>query len=75
MNKTQMVLNHLESGRSITSFEAFEAYGATRLSAIIFNLRNRGYDISSTDKEEKDRFGNDTRFVEYRLHGRKENNG
>lgn len=75
MTKTQMVLKHLESGRSITSLEAFREYGATRLSAIIFNLRNRGYDISSTDREELDRTGSRARFVEYRLHGRKENNG
>jgi len=43
--KTAKVLNHLMENGSITSMEAFETYNATRLSAIIFNLRQQGYDI------------------------------
>ena len=47
MNKTQAVLEHLKNHVGITSMEAIDLYGATRLSAIIFNLRKYGYNIKS----------------------------
>ena len=37
-NKTEKVLEHLKEYGTITSLEAIDLYGATRLSAIIFNL-------------------------------------
>ena len=40
-NKTMAVLNHLRQFGSIDTFEAFTNYRATRLSAIIFNLRTK----------------------------------
>ena len=43
MTKTQKVLNHLRINGSITSWEAIQEYGVTRLSATIFNLRKKGY--------------------------------
>lgn len=69
MNKTQAVLEHLKTHTGITSMEAIENYGATRLSAIIFNLRKRGYDIVNVDRECVDRYGHNCQFVEYRLKG------
>lgn len=45
--KMRMVTNHLEVYGNITSWEAIKKYKATRLSAIIFRLRRRGYDIVS----------------------------
>ena len=53
INKTKAVLEHLQKYGSITSWEAIDKYHATRLSAIIFNLKGR-YDIMSvmvTDDE------------------------
>lgn len=67
MNKTQKVKEHLQSGRGITSMEAFEMYGATRLSSIIFNLRKSGMNIVNVDRECTDRYDNKCNFVEYRL--------
>jgi hypothetical protein len=46
-SKSSRVLEHLEKFGSITSWEAIENYGATRLSAIIYNLRDEGYEIIS----------------------------
>lgn len=40
-----IILHHLKKHRSITSWEAIEKYRITRLSARIFNLRGKGYDI------------------------------
>ena len=45
--KTQLVKSHLLERGKITSWEAIENYGATRLSAIIFNLRDRGMPIDN----------------------------
>jgi hypothetical protein len=57
INKTQLVLDHLEKYGTITSLEAIELYGATRLSSIIYNLRKRGYKIVTEDMPFTDRFG------------------
>ena len=45
MTKTEKVKIHLEEVGHITSLEAIKEYGATRLSAIIFNLRHK-YDMN-----------------------------
>ena len=66
-NKTNEVLKHLQTHGSITSMEAIDLFGATRLSAIIFNLRNKGYNISSVDKSMKDRYGHTVHYAEYTL--------
>ena len=58
-NKTKSVLTHLQTKGSITSWKAIELYKATRLSAIIFILKGRGYDITTEmryDPETKTRW-------------------
>lgn len=48
MNKTtqdQTILNHLKSGRSITTAEAVRLYNYYRLSANIERLRKAGFNI------------------------------
>lgn len=66
-NKTQKVLKHLQQYGYITSLEAIEKYGATRLSAIIFTLRKRGYNIETEDIVFIDRFGSKSTFGKYVL--------
>lgn len=68
MTKTKAVLLHLEEFGNITSWEAIKEYGATRLSAIIFNLRHR-YDMNIINEwvEFTDRFGTPSRYVKYIL--------
>ena len=41
--KKQMIEKHLIDNGSISSLEAITNYWATRLSAIIFNLKNEGW--------------------------------
>ena len=68
MNKTQKVIEHLNLYGSITSLEAIDLYGATRLSAIIFNLRHRyNLDIISESVEFIDRYGSKSSFAKYIL--------
>lgn len=42
------VLNHLKNVGSITSWEAFKRYHITRLSAVIYALKDAGYPIGTT---------------------------
>ena len=71
-NKTNEVLNHLKTKKNITSWEAIQKYGATRLSAIIFRLRKKGYHIINKDEVDIDRYGNECRYVRYIYLGSKE---
>lgn len=68
MNKTKAVIQHLKKRGHITPWTAIEKYGATRLSAIIFILRKRGYDITTIMKNGKDKFGNPCKYADYVLH-------
>lgn len=67
MSKTNAILIHLEEIGHITSWEAIKDYGATRLSAIIYNLRHKyGMDIDNEWIDFTDRFGNKSKYVKYR---------
>ena len=70
--KFNQVKEHLENYGTITSWQAIQQYGATRLSDIIFRLRKQGYDIETKDETTKDRNGNTCTFAKYILH-REEN--
>ena len=61
------ILKHLKTHRGITSADAFSKYGITRLSARIYDLRDRGFKIINCNREAVDRRGKKTKFVEYRL--------
>lgn len=63
----EKVLEHLEKYGSITSIEAIALYGATRLSDIIYRLRNSGYTIITENKTTLNRFGNVTNYAKYIL--------
>lgn len=69
MKKSQasVILDYLREHDGITSMEAFELCGATRLSAIIFNLRNKGYEITCEDVKTVNRFGNACIYGKYTL--------
>ena len=68
MTKTKAVMIHLQERGSITSWEAIKEYGATRLSAIIYNLRHK-YDMNIENEmiEFTDRFGNKAMYAKYVL--------
>lgn len=66
-NKTEKVLAHLQKFGSITSLEAIDLYGATRLSAIIYTLRKR-FRIDGEDTICTDRYGNKAHYTKYVWH-------
>lgn len=66
--KTNDVYKHLKKYGRINTMEAYNLYGATRLSAIIFNLRHK-YDLDIRNEQVKftDRNGRKSHFDNYIL--------
>ena len=73
--KTQalVVLKHMREHGGITSMEAFERYGITRLSAIICDMRkqNKDFDVITEMKTTVNRYGNTVNYADYHLVERK----
>ena len=63
------ILEHLRNFPYLTSKEAFEKYGVTRLAACIFDLREKGYDIDTVMVETTTRFGESCKYARYVLIG------
>ncbi len=67
MTHYDRILNHLKEFKSITSWQAIELYGCTRLSHYIYLLRKDGYTINATVEKSINRFGNTVHFYKYEL--------
>jgi aryl carrier-like protein len=65
MTKIDLVFAHLKKGKTITSWQAFELFRATRLADIVFKLRAKGFDITTIMLD-----GNGTRYAKYKLNRR-----
>lgn len=61
------VLKYIQDFGSISTFEAFTELGITRLSARIFELKELGYRFKKKTIQTKNRYGDATHYVEYRL--------
>lgn len=61
------IIAHLRRHKTITSYEAIKKYGATRLSGIIFILRDRGFGIDTEMVQGKNRYGHTTSYAVYHL--------
>ena len=72
MGYKSKVLDYIKENGSITSYEAFTEFGATRLAAIIFELRKIGYPIITLMVDGYNREGNPVRYGKYILNGEKE---
>jgi hypothetical protein len=63
--QTDAIKWHLKNYGHITSLEAIREYGATRLASIIFNLKQDGYNIHTTELDFITRFGRKTKVAKY----------
>lgn len=61
------ILNHLKAYGCITSWEAIEEYGCTRLSHYIWVLRKENYDIKDEWICTTNRFGEKIKYKKYIL--------
>ena len=67
MTQKEQVYKHLKEHKTITSWDAIMEYGITRLSSIIFMLRNENVRIASKDKTVTTRLKRKTVIAEYTL--------
>jgi hypothetical protein len=68
-SQTEDILRFMREEGSITSKDAIKEFGATRLSAIIFSLRKRGYDIDTRMEVGENRYGKTSEYARYVLNG------
>ena len=61
------IYEYMQTHNGITTREAVEALGETRLSARIFEMKERGIPIKSSWETVKNRYGEDRRIKVYRL--------
>lgn len=64
-SQKKMALDYIREFGSITPIDAFRDLGITRLSAVVFNLREEGHDIDKAIETGRNRFGNRTRYARY----------
>ena len=62
ISQENQILNHLKKHKFITSWEAIQEYRITRLSARIYELREKGFNIMTKNITE-----NGKTFAEYTL--------
>jgi len=56
MDQKEIVLNHLKKSKSITSWDAIQKYGITRLADVIFRLKNSYNIVTIIEKAEGKRW-------------------
>ena len=73
LSQTSAVLAHLKEKGSITQAEAWNLFGASRLSAIIFNLRaNHNIESIMVQSDKENRYGRKPRYAIYCYKGAKQ---
>lgn len=67
--KTQIgaILDHMKVHGSITSMEAIDNFGATRLSDVILRLKKQGHCIETEMHTGKNRYGGTCNYARYVL--------
>lgn len=68
--QNQVILAAFKAGKHLTNTSARELCGTERFSARVKDLRDSGYIIGDTWREEINRYGHRVRFKEYWLAGR-----
>lgn len=69
MTQNNRVLLHMQTHKGISTIEAFELYGVTRLSARIWELRHEGHRIKGESRTGINRYGKKVTYLYYQLVG------
>lgn len=67
MTQKQIVLEHLQRFGSLTTMEAFEQLGLTRVGARVCDLRKEGWHIVTIPEESVNKYGKNVRYARYIL--------
>lgn len=66
-SQNEAVVQYMKENGGISSMDAFNNLGVTRLSARIYDLKQHGYVIDSEYYMGRNRYGNPTRYARYRI--------
>lgn len=66
-SQTKRIKEWLESKRPLTSVQAYDMWGCTRLASRIYYLRSKGMSIETRIVVGKNRFGRTCEYAEYYL--------
>ncbi len=66
-SQVNLVLEHLKTHEGITTIEAITLYGVTRLSAVIYILKKKGYPIEGDFIAVLNRFQRRCKVKKYKL--------
>ena len=70
--QTQKIIKYLlRHPKGITQADAIQRFGCYRLSARIFDIKEAGYNVTTTIEETIHADGSVSRFARYFLHGEK----
>ena len=67
LTQKQKILRHLQEVGAITPVQAFFDYSIMRLAAIVFDLKEDGYDIETIMLKSENKFGEPVRYAQYKL--------
>jgi len=67
LTQKQKILRHLQEIGDIRPVQAFFDYSIMRLAAIVFDLKDDGYDIETTILKSENKFGEPVRYAQYKL--------
>lgn len=67
VSQCKRILRHMKDYGSISTLEAMNEYGIMRLGSRISDLRKMGHNIETTWKEGQNRYGEKTRWAEYKM--------
>lgn len=67
ITQCQRIIDYMRQFGSISTIEAFNDLGVTRLASRIHDLKGQGYSIISEIKTSKNRYGENTSYKVYRL--------
>ena len=67
MTQCDRIIDHMRKYGSITSMEAINSFGCTRLPARISDIKKQGYAVVKEMETGKNRYGEKTSYARYRL--------
>lgn len=67
MNQTKAIKNFLLAGNTLTSREAYDLFGCTRLAAVVHRLKKAGLNIKTVWQTGNTRYGTTSVFTAYKI--------
>lgn len=67
LTQKQKVFRHLNQIGPLTPVQAFFDYSIMRLAAIVFDLKDDGYEIETTILKSENKFGEPVNYAQYTL--------